>query len=625
MASDEARLAAGSSQPAHPKSASGCAHTASAAHATSSAHAADDAGAAHAASSAHPACASGSSHPALQAAPARGRQGSLREDAESAARRRAKNAVWNAAGDYAVATDDLAATGVRAVDLYRNTASGLIAKHYGSSLPDLRRTWHEDYRANAFDTVAWFAFEAAAFAAETAERPALAELRANFLASLDSDERAIARAVAPEASAPEPAAAIEARIRAALHARYRFDGTVVKAPQASLHLGLSLLGLSMRSRRDRRSGIASTPADAALRASSKPGRLRRALAERADERRRTRAERDRAYIEARFGAPLYPPAVLERLERDLCTGAHEGCRLWISDGAAQAVPEPSPELSALARAADEQFRANRVFYEGNRRAFDAAANRLARALADRLHSVSTFTEKHRTRGCIEAPRAWRLALLNDDRVFSRRVPSDELDVAVDLLLDASGSRSDACAAVAAQAYIVGKSLAKCGIDVRLWAFSSMRGYTVLRLFNHSTADAELAHVFRYTASGMNRDGLALRCVGALAPARASDRRLVLMLTDAAPMDDVGMVREDDKGTRTTVDYNGRAAVNDTAQTVRDLRRDGIAVGALFDGEDTFFDNARLMFGHDFMRVRRIERMADSCAALVANALERSCR
>jgi hypothetical protein len=575
-------------------------------------------------------------HPASQPAASALRRGfargshraATREGDESARRRRAQNAVWNAAGDYAIATDDLAVTGDAAVDLYRNTASGLIAKHYGHALFDLRKSWNEDYRADAFDAVSWLAFEAAAFEAEKASRPALAELRAGFLASLAPDERAIVRAVAPtaapcsEAAAPEPAAAVEARVRDVLRARYRFDGTVVKAPQASLHLGLSLLGLSMRGKRSRNGGL-SAPADAAARTASGRGRLRRALTEHADERRRTRAERDRAYIEARFGALICPPAALERLEHDVCTGAHEGCRLWISDGAAEAAPEPDPQLAALARAADEQYRANRAFYEANRRAFEAVAHRLAQSLTDRLHSASTFTEKRRTRGRIEAARAWRLALLDDDHVFARRVPADDPGVAVDLLLDASGSRSDACAAVAAQAYIVGKSLASCGIDVRLWAFSSMRGYTVLRLFNRSTAAAELAHVFRYTASGMNRDGLALRCVGALAPARASDQRLVLMLTDAAPMDDTGMVRENEKGARTVVDYNGRAAVDDTAQIVRDLRKDGIAVGALFDGEDTFLDNARLVFGNDFMRVRRIERMADRCAALVANALETS--
>lgn len=52
---------------------------------------------------------------------------------------------------------------------------------------------------------------------------------------------------------------------------------------------------------------------------------------------------------------------------------------------------------------------------------------------------------------------------------------------VDLLLDGSASRLHCQETIAAQGYILAKSLADCGIPVRVSSFCSLRGYTVLRV------------------------------------------------------------------------------------------------------------------------------------------------
>ena len=85
---------------------------------------------------------------------------------------------------------------------------------------------------------------------------------------------------------------------------------------------------------------------------------------------------------------------------------------------------------------------------------------------------------------------------------------------MDLLLDASASRLHCQEVIAAQGVILAESLANCGIPVRVSAFSSLRGYTVLRVLK-SFADKNRQNIFRYFASGWNRDGLALRAAGDL--------------------------------------------------------------------------------------------------------------
>ena len=67
------------------------------------------------------------------------------------------------------------------------------------------------------------------------------------------------------------------------------------------------------------------------------------------------------------------------------------------------------------------------------------------------------------------------------------------------------------------------------------AFSSLRGYTVLRVLK-DFADKNRQNINRYFASGWNRDGLALLAAGDLldfAPGPAP-RHLLILLTGCLP-------------------------------------------------------------------------------------------
>ena len=114
-----------------------------------------------------------------------------------------------------------------------------------------------------------------------------------------------------------------------------------------------------------------------------------------------------------------------------------------------------------------------------------------------------------TPGGCGAPR-----FLNDDRVFLCAEEENHPAFTVDLLLDASASRLHCQEVIAAQGAILAESLANCGIPVRVSAFSSLRGYTVLRVLK-GFADKNRQNIYRYFASGWNRDGLALRAAGDL--------------------------------------------------------------------------------------------------------------
>ena len=186
-------------------------------------------------------------------------------------------------------------------------------------------------------------------------------------------------------------------------------------------------------------------------------------------------------------------------------------------------------------------------------------------------------------GNLDPERVWR-TVMDDDRVFRCADEENHPSFTVDLLLDASASRLHCQEVIAAQGSILAQSLAACGIPVRVSCFSSLRGYTVLRVLK-GFKEKSLQGICQYFASGWNRDGLALRAAGDLidfAPGPAA-RHLLILLTDASPNDSrrIPPSPDDPLGR----DYGGSAGVEDAAAEVRALQRKGLRVSAVFMGED----------------------------------------
>ena len=117
------------------------------------------------------------------------------------------------------------------------------------------------------------------------------------------------------------------------------------------------------------------------------------------------------------------------------------------------------------------------------------------------------------KGRLDGTRVWRTPVLQDGRVFLRKDEESRAGFTVDLMLDASASRLRCQESIAIEGYILAKSLAACGIPVRVTSFCSLRGYTVLHILKDFGDKNGERRVFDYFAAGWNRDGLALRGMG----------------------------------------------------------------------------------------------------------------
>ena len=566
----------------------------------------------------------------------------------SAQQRRALNQVWNAAGVYGFSPLFLSLDAAGRPDLYLNTIVGCVRKWYGEEEPAaLFQSWAGDRRQALLDDLAWLVLESAAYARELPARPLLAELRRVHAEAFFDQEQTLSRQEwmaknqlsytmqaarwrAVLGRRPPVMTPYEKRLSAALDlggsenpfpailetfSRFHlFTGKTKPPPALRLRLTGRLAGMMTRlmpteivhtdvvdlgraSGAGEGGGPAADPRRAVL-------RLKEDAA-------------DRQYIESFFGPSLLPDRELGLAEQALCSGIHLGCRLWYTAGVPRPERTKNQEARRMAEQALLQAERNRAAFSADAALYQNAILRLTERIQNCLHVHGQVETETARRGRLDPSRVWRAAVLGDQRVFQREEPSNRPGFAVDLLLDASASRLHCQETVAAQGYILAESLARCGVPVRVSGFCSLRGYTVLRVLKDFGGRSR--GVFRYFASGWNRDGLALRAAGALLEGPPDRRRVLLVLTDASPSDS----RRIPPGGEYPLgrDYDGAPAVKDAAREVRALERRGVRVGAVFMGPAANVPAAESIYGRNLARIRSMDQLAAAAGTLLQNEIQ----
>ena len=126
-------------------------------------------------------------------------------------------------------------------------------------------------------------------------------------------------------------------------------------------------------------------------------------------------------------------------------------------------------------------------------------------------------------------------------------------------------------------------------------------------------------IFKYNASGCNRDGLAIRTALHMMEGYESEHKILIVLSDCKPNDiqcipETGMVPAHSE-------YSGAAGVNDSALEVKKGTNKGISILCVFTGLDEDVDSAKKIYGHNFARISSPERFADIVGVLMQNELK----
>ena len=579
--------------------------------------------------------------------------------------RRALNIIWTAAGDYSFTPAFTAFTQDGEPDFYMNSIIGYVHKWYD---PDIMNDLFDRISGSAFsetlDGLLWVALENCVYEKEVADRPVLTELRRRHAEEFFACELTRSRQqwmaqnslvyalqsarwntvlgrgpglVNPwerklfeelTYSGEWDARQIAEHTFQILHRYFHFSRERAgRTFLLRLKNGLASFTSRVLPSRVMRTEDLTFARDGAgngvitARKSKNTGPLTAA-----------EEENNRIYIESCFGLPLYTREESTQIEELLCTGGHKDCHIYFTEGRQSAAENAdihaadASSSDALIRktilSAQAQAERNRIHFKEKRHFYENCITRLAQQIRNALLVYPQPAKLTSRAGQIAPEQIWRAVRLNDERIFTDRFEEEQPDFSVDLLLDASASRLQSQEMIAAQAYVIVRSLRLCKVPVQVCSFLSLRGYTVMRRFcGYGDSDKD-KRIFDYFAAGWNRDGLAVKGAGHMMQTSPSGNRLLIILTDASPNDDRRLLPDRSNGHHISRDYSGEAGVEDTAAEVRTLRKSGIQVMAILNGEDGSTEAARKIYGDDFVRIENIRHLSDAVGNLLLRKIEK---
>lgn len=566
--------------------------------------------------------------------------------------KRALNIVWDASGQYGTYPPFLA---VRHDEpsFYMNLIIGLSQKWLDiDSLNSFFLSYSGASKASDYDAIVWLCLENWLFHSELPERPVLKSLRHEYATSFCANEGTLSRqqmmvndtsviavsrahwaSVAGEktphlsshekkilslaeyedsnATTDDVVEHLKILLMEGFHfSDFRMDADHVKAAAGPMRDFLSMLMRheyrhvdSLLNRQDIISGYGS----------GAYGSVR-------DKHVSGRSDADTDYVRACFGPCILSDKEMHILHNELCTGTHELCDLWVAG-----THKPSDGRVSEAALVDEQTKAqmdkNRSFYQKNFTLIEGSVKKLSSELESVLSAFMEPLPVEAKAGKLISEKAWRMPVLDDTEIFEK--PGDEVEsaVTVDLLLDASASRSASQEQIASQAYIIAKALEHVHIRCRIMDFHSLRGYTVLQILKGYDSNDDRG-IFQYSAAGWNRDGLALSLAGRLMEADAGEaaKRIFFIMTDANPSDSTKVPPE---GKDVFMhEYGGETGLDDTQKAVTTLQNAGITTGAIFTGPDLYVKNVKRIYGEHFVRIRHVEDLAGGVSELLQKLLAR---
>lgn len=564
-------------------------------------------------------------------------------------KRRARNLIWNAAGDYHFEPDFKAYDDEGRADLYWNSIIGAVRKNYGPETIDaLFAAFHGCRDEALYEQLVWLGLENAVYQRESPRRLALPALRRRYArwvvdqcAGIGDGELLprLEEAHFRRALGEDPAMTKEDRkLLDSLEFSGELDGPELS--QAALDFLHDHFGFvpgktqteeaeALRKHRPwflfgRSRALDSLPAVRTfgfgygehLVAGQGGGPNAEPVQRRLTDRNLAQTEEAlRNYMRDYFGAPLLSEGERQTLEQSLCTGEHKNCHLYYTQGD----DEPDRRLKGYAAAqrrnALRQAEKNREAYEADAVRHRASIVRLTARIRNAMLAYLQPTVVRTASGTLDPGRIWRGVYLDDDKVFTKIQQSDPGQLAVDLLLDASSSQVDRQAVVAAQGYMIAEALTRCHIPVRVTSFCSLSGYTVLTRYRDYQEQDRNERIFRYFTTGCNRDGLAIRALAREIEESSYEHKLVILLSDAKPNDVIRLYRDG-----TYVDYARDNGIENTAMEVRSLLFRDIPVICVFTGNDDDIPAAHTIYGRNFARIRSLDQFADTVGTLIQNQI-----
>lgn len=327
------------------------------------------------------------------------------------------------------------------------------------------------------------------------------------------------------------------------------------------------------------------------------------------------------YVQSTFGKNMYNDFENQRIEEKLCTGKHKESHLLFTKGKKYNLKEQSRELPKkeikeileFRRECKNQYEKNKEYFEKNRPVYKNSINRLSEKLRITLDSEREIFPLMSNHGKINGGKIWQALYVDNPRVFEKKEQEDKSGFSVDIMIDGSSSRKNSQEFIAAQVYVLAKSLERCDIPCQIYSYCSIRGYTVLRIFKDYSEQKAGKEIFKYVAAGNNRDGLALKGAGHLMEHSPKGKRILVVLTDASPQDDQSAM---EGAFYKNNEYTDELAIKDTEKEIHNLKSNNIQVIGIFMGSERGTIAAKEIFGKDFVKIETIHQFSDAVGRIL---------
>ncbi|WFF71483.1 hypothetical protein [Proteiniclasticum sp. QWL-01] len=568
----------------------------------------------------------------------------------AAQRQRARNIIWTAAQDYGIRPQQEAYDADGNADLYWNYVIG--ATHRLPDFPSLENFFerlNDEPGGELYTNLSWIAIEHALYSSSQEERPVLELIRQDY-----------ARQILREISVPDPSD-IYALILTSYLRQILGHPADLKEPWQALLCGLKIerattaetivneltklfhrvfqIDLTQPASRKlafgthrfkifhfgekrlqskglpyiKRISIGSVEQGGGLLEEEESG-LRKKLALQWFSFKEQQEFRERQEMESCFGKSSLTPDETLALEKVVCQENHQLCHLHLTSGE----PVSGGEGTEDERQAAAQFEKNRSYHNQHRERIHQSIAQLSHQLSNTLLIHDPSESIRSDFGRLIPSRIWRSQKFDDSKIFSRESHESLGNLSIDLLLDASASQLSRQSIIAAQGFIIAESLTKCQIPVKVYSFCNRRGFTILRLFRDYNSPKDNQEIFRYRATGFNRDGLAIRTARQLMSQTRYDHKILLVLSDGKPND---MARTKGNSPVST-DYSDQIAVTDTALEVRKGRGEGIGILCVFTGKEADLPAAKTIYGRSLAHIESPERFAQTVGILLQHELTR---
>ncbi|WP_099208085.1 hypothetical protein [Urinicoccus timonensis] len=306
-----------------------------------------------------------------------------------------------------------------------------------------------------------------------------------------------------------------------------------------------------------------------------------------------------------YGQASQERSQLLALEEKICQGIHQGIRLHRTKGHYLQDMKSSYYQSL----AQDQEKKNLQAFQDRATIYRRNINQLKSLLKKTLLDQSQEESQRSRSGDLEAAWVWQEVILGNKQVFRNRLAQEPGQFTVDLLMDASGSQEDHQEDVAIQAYILAQALVALHIPTRVLGFHNLYNYLVIEEYrDYRDGIQENRQIFRYQATGSNRDGLALAYLYESMKKDPNRRSLLVVLSDGRPNDRIHLGLAADQRSP-GLNYEDQEALEDTAQMVLNLRLKGIQVLGVFTGQEEDLDKEVKIYGRDFAYIKDMDRFS----------------